>query len=76
MSRPLYLFRRSVSSISPALYSLENRDLWVRIIGAPSENHVSSETAAFVHVTKEDGEPLTYKKLLEFIFTARKVVTL
>lgn len=76
MSRPLYLFRRSVSGVSPALYSPENRELAVRINGVQSESHVSSETAAFVHGTKEDGEPLTYKKLLEFLLTARRVVTL
>jgi hypothetical protein len=76
MSRPLYLFRRSVSGVSPALYSPENREIEVRLSGVPSESHVSSEPAAFVHGTKEHGEPLTYKKLLEFLITARRVVTL
>jgi hypothetical protein len=76
MSLPLYVLRHSVSSVSPALYASENRDLSVHIIESRLDDHVSSETAAFLHLGKEHGEPGTYRQLLELILTAKKVVTL
>jgi hypothetical protein len=76
MSRPLYVLRHTISGVSPALYSPDKRDRAVRLIERRSDTHVSSETAAFLQISEEDGEPVTYGQLLELILNAQKVVTL
>ena len=76
MSHPLYVLRHAVSGVSPALYSPDKRDVAVRVIEPRSDNHVSSETAAFLQVGEADGKPVTYVQLLELILNAQKVVTL
>jgi hypothetical protein len=80
MSFPVYVLRRSVSSVSSALYSSEKRNISVRIIQPQSDNHISSQKAAFIQVGNEDsgshGEQLTYGQLLNLLLEAEKVVTL
>ena len=80
MSLPVYVLRRSASSVSSALYSSEKRPLSVRIIEPQSDDHFSSQKAAFIQVGNEDsvnnGEQLTYRQLLDLVLEADKVVTL
>ena len=70
MSLPLFLLRHPTSHVSPALYSPTYRDVSVRI----TESH--TDKAAFHYGDREDGQPGTYRKLLELLLTAKKVVTL
>lgn len=80
MSPPLYLLRRSTSSISSALYTPDNRNALVYITKSLSGNRSGVPKAGFLQIGIEEGlttdEPLTYAKLLEILLKADKVVTL
>jgi len=76
MSLPLYVLRHSISTVSPALYTADYKDQSVEIVQSQSNNPVSFKTVAFRHVGKGEGEPGTYRELLELVLTTKKVVTL
>lgn len=80
MSLPLYLLRHSVMNVSAALYSPENRNLSVQIVGSLSGNEDSSNNAVAIQggnkESTNNGALLTYTQLLELLLTADKVVTL
>jgi hypothetical protein len=80
MSLPLYLLRRATPNISSALYVPEKRDLSVHIINSQSDDHSSSQQAAFMKIGDGDSltqrDLLTYAQLLELVVNAEKVVIL
>lgn len=80
MSLPIYLLRRSPSTLPSALYPPQNKEILVLIIAPLSESHASSHEAVSLQLKDAghfiNGQGFTYKKLLELVLAADKAVTL
>ena len=80
MSLPMYLLRRSASSLSSALYDPTCKDVTIHIRSPESDDQPASQQTAVIQVGHADCLPdrhqLTYGQLVELLLKAEKVVTL
>ena len=80
MSLPIYLLRRSPSTIPSSLYPPQNKERSVLILEPLAEDRSPSrETVSLVSQDAghfNNGDRFTYRQLLNLVLNAKNVVTL
>ena len=79
MSLPLYLIRHSGLTLSPGIYSSQDRNVSVCTLKTSSDPPFSEQQAVTTRSTSDDGvreQTMTYEHLLDVIMHASKVIIL
>ena len=80
-SSPLYLLRHPASTLSPALYSTQDRNISVCPLAQVSLSSPSSDQPMLAIQSRQGqdvvpGQTMTYDQLLKVIIDAPKVITI
>lgn len=80
MALPLYLIRHSAHTLSPGIYSSQDRNVSACILKTSIDLPFSEQQAVTIRSTSGDGsvseQTMTYEHLLDVIMDASKVIIL